>query len=1250
MLHRLLLISLLLPLTLSAQVPQLLDRAAVLKEAKAVTLEKYPDADTVLVDDLIRVRYEPTGLDTTWDDTYTKALTEKGRQELQGLTFNYNLVYDTVTVHRVELIKADGRIEPVDVAAQSQSMVDRSQMSMNIYDPNDRVLQVSVPNVEVGDVIHYITEHRTLKCRMPGTWVDYQVFEYNAPMRRYVYEVSAPPELPLRRIELKSPVGRTVTATTNVVDGRTVHRWEVRDVPQIFPEPNMPNLYAVAQRLLVSTIPDWQTVSKWYWDISAPHIEATTPDLIAKVKELTGQAVTDRAKVEKLFTFVSQQIRYMGITTETTAPGYEPHDVSITFGNRYGVCRDKAALLVSMLRLAGLKGFPVLIHAAQKKDVEVPMPYFNHAIVAVQEADGKYLLMDPTDENTSDLLPAYLCDKSYLVARPEGETLLTSPIIPATNNLLHVASIAKLDAKGRLELASTLRFEGINDNSYRGYFAGISPAERRRFFDSRLGQLLPGARITKLEIEPANMRDTTIPMTVKLGCEVPDYLVQGEEHQLVALPWIGHAFGTVNRVLGQTGLEKRRFPLQTDVACGVQEQIALELPAAAVPLAKPSAPGIARDDLEFRQTVTCDGNKITGQGAFLLKAVEYAPADYAALKQAIRDIEYARRQRVVLPQAVASSPDADAQIVKRDIRIDVKDAHTWTVRDEQVVRILSYAGKKRLSELHLDYNPIWEQVTITNATVTAKDGKTHTLAAQELNLMDADWVASAPRYPAGKTLVASLPGVEVGSEIRYTVIRERKDRPFFSTLASFRGFDPVAEGAITVVVPTDLPLQAWTHGGDFAHAVTTNGGLATWTWTVTNQPALAREENLPAPWSFCPTVALSSGDWKTYAGALLDPMLRAAKGNPEARKTAKQIARKASGGAVAKATALRDFVDRGVRVAGPQTDDLPVSILTPPDQTLREGYGTARDRALLLYVMLEEAGFKPEFALVSSGTPVLPELRDRWLSAPQGSTFNTVLVRATIDGQPVYFNDTDQYARLGSTPHDGRIALTREGRLVTVEAQSDQRDRMVTRQSIRIDGQGDALFEVTSSFEGMHFAGYRKQMVEQTPEETRRFAQELVATLAQSAQLQGELKSDFDQYPGTISFTARVPRFAVRDGQFLYFNLPPPHHVPFPGGAAERKHAYYDEDRGAVELVYDVSLPAGDLAVAPAPLDATAPGGLVHAVFTADGAVGGNRFVWHQRLDYRPALIPAHRYGELKDWNARVRHPSNRAFMLELAK
>ena len=48
----------------------------------------------------------------------------------------------------------------------------------------------------------------------------------------------------------------------------------------------------------------------------------------AKVDELVKGKKTRQEKIESIFKFVSQEIRYMGITTELESPGYEPHEVA----------------------------------------------------------------------------------------------------------------------------------------------------------------------------------------------------------------------------------------------------------------------------------------------------------------------------------------------------------------------------------------------------------------------------------------------------------------------------------------------------------------------------------------------------------------------------------------------------------------------------------------------------------------------------------------------------------------------------------------------------------------------------------------------------------------------------------------------------------------------------------------------------------------------------------------------------------
>ncbi|MCK4983498.1 MAG: DUF3857 and transglutaminase domain-containing protein, partial [Victivallaceae bacterium] len=322
----------------------LVSTAELIKNGKEVTTNSYPDSDSVIIADFERIKYKPDGSYVSLMDQCCKILTEKGKREERTLSLWYDVAYGTVIVSKVEIIKPDGKIIPVDIKKNSKDMVEASQMEMNIYNPNSRVVKVNFPDIKIGDMIRLVAVKKEIKPRVPNTWYDIKAMEAPSPIIHEVVEIIAPKARPLKHMVLKNEISNTVTHSISSDKSSITYKWEVRNVPRMFPEPGMPG-YTAIQHLLVSTIPKWQQVSKWYYKLCEPRLKDVTPEMSNMVAELTVNASTDDEKIKALFKYVSQKIRYMGITTEDTAPGYEPHDVSITFNNKYGVCRDKAALL-----------------------------------------------------------------------------------------------------------------------------------------------------------------------------------------------------------------------------------------------------------------------------------------------------------------------------------------------------------------------------------------------------------------------------------------------------------------------------------------------------------------------------------------------------------------------------------------------------------------------------------------------------------------------------------------------------------------------------------------------------------------------------------------------------------------------------------------------------------------------------------------------------------------------------------------
>ena len=1276
----------------SAQAPKaLLNRDEMLAAAKEVTRKDYPNAEEVCVARARSITYQAAGTYVQWHEEYVKILTEKSRRQHKLLSTYFTIPYqqeEDCTIPLAEIIKPDGRVVTIDAQGRSKVVSNTSSMSANIYTPNQRIRRVPLADLEVGDVLHFEMYDRIVHPRMKNTFNDWFALESTEPILFEEITVIGPKSMPLRSIVIKNEVPGTVKTFPPVEEGDTIrYRWELRDVPRLFEEPGMPPMRQVLQRLLVSTSPDWPHVSRWYWDVAAPHL-APTDAMKRKVAELTEGLADPLDTIEAIFQYVAKEIRYLGIVMESESPGYEPHDVAITFEKKHGVCRDKAALLVAMLRLAGFDAFPVLIDTGAKKDVEVPQPYFNHAIACVRQADGSYLLMDPTDDTTTELLPAYLNDKSFLVAAPEGEQLRTSPIVPAEKNLLLVETDGHVDDAGMLAAHTVIRFEGANDNFLRGYLARLTPSDQRRVFEGVLRSAAPGARLTTIEITPEDMRDTTRTLSVAVSYQVPDALVRGEEVSMLPILRLGSRLGMVGYILSGMELEKRRYPMKTMVACGVRERFRIHLPDAFARIVSlPAYEAIDDGRVLWKQTVTAHGNELVGQSDFRLKVVEFSPEEYLSLKENLKKIEYESKRMPILARKGAPGSDGenavDAIVLDEAVEYDLSDAHNWTVTRSVRKKILTPAGIKRYAEIKAHYNPVWEEVTLEKGAVTSASGEVREIDRdKEINELDAPWAGQAPRYPTGRIKIMSLPGVEVGATIEYRVKSVLKERPMFAMSESFRGQEPIRKKTVRLVAPADVAVTAFVlegldaegrvvrHEGSTDTVAQTRAvaetrgeadGRVTWTWTAVDQDRVEREVNLPPWYSFNPTVSASAGDWRAYAAEVHRALKAAATNQGDAADEVKRIAADTGDDVDALLERVRDLVATRVTKAGPSLPALPLSAVTPADTTLADGYGNNTDRAVLLYAMLDAAGLAPEFVL-GSWAPMVPALQPPLVDAPDSDLFEDVLVRVRRNGDNIFLNDTNQYDQVGTTHHDGRLGLfLPEGGIDTIRAPDPLRDRSEIEYLIQLESDGHARITRTRRFFGTDFGREKKFFDELPPEKRRRYFLKLVTAISKAAKAEGDLVTDFARYPAIESFTARVDRFAVRDERHLYLKLPVSLSALFRLRATDRRNPFYVAlphrilNTTVVVLPEDLRVPL----LAPkagqwhAPNDAgtvvtqcrlLTPDDLGGDDAPEEASIketlerGDHVFQVVQTVDIRPAVFSAEEYNNIRDQDSRLDH------------
>jgi len=1221
-----------------AQVP------SVHPEWEQASIIRYPDADVVILEDISRIRYKTDGTYTYSGELRVKVLTEKGRQETSSVTLGFDAAYGSVQFIQADIIKPEGRIVGIDLETQTCEAISAGQMNANIYDPNHKIVQLNVPDLKIGDILSYSYEGERIKTVVPNSFSDGFTLEKSNPIVHATYEINAPAELPLAHITFRDKIPGTVHSTEEKMGNRILYRWKAQQVPQFFVEPKMPSPRTVVQRILISTISTWESLSKWYWELSKSRLEDTTPEMAAKVRELTHGLLDPQEQIDAIFRFVSQEIRYMGITLEDEAPGYEPHDVSLTFHNRYGVCRDKAALLVSMLRLAGFDAYPVLIYVGPKKDPEVPQPWFNHAITAVRNEDGSYQLMDATNENSRDLFPAYLSDCSYLVAHPNGETLQTSPIIPPEKNQLTLEVDVTLEDRNRMVAEAILSFDGINDTAYRGRIARLKSDEREPYFEDRLKQALGHVTLTHLEITPTEVRDTTVPLSITLRFELEEALITGTDQSLLHVPTLINHFGLFGTLLGNgTGLDQRRFPLKTGITCGISETVRLNLRKSTLrPVVLPEYQTVDTPELFIRRSIESTNGQLISHADLMLRTVEFTPTQYLELKKHLKTAEQNGRKRVVLEPS-GFSASADLATLEETVEYSIYDSTHW--KKERTVRqkVLTYAGKKKASDLKIAYNSAHQTIVLNQAKIIAPSGSIHTIDPEkEIHIMDASWVSDAPRYPAEKILVASLPGVEIGSVIETKTTSLYRDLPFFSVTEHFADHNPIVQKTVRLRMPHRMKMNIGNGARDRIRRRTSHDGdLVLHEWSIKNQPMIKKEDHLPPRSIISPTLFLSTGNMKDYAKTVEKALRKAAKKNDKSSDKAHELTR-GSHARLEKMICLRNFVDRTIRAVGPGFSSLPLSAITPADQILLEGYGNTTDRAVLLYALCEAAKLKPRFVL-SSSLPRIHKASSPLIDTFQRTPFDTLLV-AIPDGNKVYYlGDNGQYAQPGAVAHEERPSINLETRELEIP-QSSMTNSTETTVIIDLAETGDVDLIQKTIFRGDAYEGFHKTFVEFTPEQRQRETQNILSRISQSTEVIGELRTSYS-YPGSIEFASRIPAYAVRENHHLYLTLP--------GGlgnllhlkSSQRDNVFYIESPIRKTFLYEINLPPDwKPLLIPESFRINLPSG-AGSVEVSTGMMNGKLLV-RQHAELNPALLSVEDYDILLELNNQLTKPASRTLLL----
>ena len=300
---------------------------------------------------------------------------------------SYNKTLDEVDAVTAYTEKPDGRRVPVQ-ADQIKDQQESASTDAPMFQ-DTRLKVVVFPDVAVGDrlVVRYVV--RRVTPLFPSHFEDLsssQFFEN----RQFQLIYDMPEAMPLHA----DAVGFRALAADSP-PGRKRYQWQYVGGENARIEAESVSYLDYGKRLAVSTFADYAEFARAY-GARAREQAAANAAISALAKSVTQDLSTPRSKALALADWVRVNIRYVGVYIG--AGGVVPHAAGTVLENRYGDCKDHAALLEALLAAVGIDSTAALINNGNAYRLpSVPtLGIFNHVITYVPGLD---LYLDSTAES-----------------------------------------------------------------------------------------------------------------------------------------------------------------------------------------------------------------------------------------------------------------------------------------------------------------------------------------------------------------------------------------------------------------------------------------------------------------------------------------------------------------------------------------------------------------------------------------------------------------------------------------------------------------------------------------------------------------------------------------------------------------------------------------------------------------------------------------------------------------------------------
>jgi transglutaminase-like putative cysteine protease/thioredoxin-like negative regulator of GroEL len=495
-----------------------------------------------------------------------------------------------------------------------------------------RLHQLRFAGLEKGDVIEleYSLTPKRRTAPYNGYFGELVLFAGRAPAQLKRYVLIAPAE---QKVFVHAE--RIAPATVSAKDGSQIFKWEAQSIPALPREPHSPGITEISPYVHVSTLGDWKQLGAWYAELVRPQftLDASLETELARV--IKGLH-SDREKIGAIQEFVLRSTHYVAL--EFGVYSYKPYPVTQIYARRFGDCKDKASLMIALLRAAGIDAEIALLRTRSLGDVAsepASIALFNHAIVYVPKYE---LWLDGTAEYAGRELPLEDQGALTLTVNLSGAAQIRHvPMSRAADNYTRHVIRGELSARGVIQFSGSTTTRGEDAPGLRHDLAVRE--QQLDMFRRELAEVFPTVQVNSVAVHGAEELSNDVSVDFQ-GALNP---LQRKNVVSLSSSWMPRSY-----VAALAGPSTRTQDLVLPSPWTTEEEIHISLPEGAEVRSLPHDQNIMSNFGSLKLHYKKSAGEIIVQSRVQFEKARISAQDYSLFRQFCAQAERSFRNEITL--------------------------------------------------------------------------------------------------------------------------------------------------------------------------------------------------------------------------------------------------------------------------------------------------------------------------------------------------------------------------------------------------------------------------------------------------------------------------------------------------------------------------------------------------------------------------------------------------------------------------